>query len=142
MPACNGENGSNDQHVHCRAIQSTHCPQATGRAMKTRPVLFLLLAILIHAPGFAIGPDVPDAWTARRAIEFARQNNPDSHLAVQRMLQAEAMVRKADVGFYPHLELFGSYSQTNNPMYSFGNIINQGKFAPDIDFNDPGRTDN
>ncbi len=110
--------------------------------MKVRQFLFLLLAILLGVPGGAVGSDLPDVWTARRAIEFARQNNPDSQMAVQRMLQADAMVQKAEVGFYPQVELFGSYSQTNNPMYSFGNILNQGEFNPGIDFNNPGRTDN
>ena len=110
--------------------------------MKARPFLILLLTMLLSVPGFAIGTEIPEAWSARRAIVFARQNNPDSQVAVQRMLQADAMVQKADAGFYPQLEVFGSYSQTNNPMYSFGNILNQGEFTPGIDFNDPGRTDN
>ena len=35
-----------------------------------------------------------------------------------------------------------SYGRTNNPMYSFGNILNQGEFDETIDFNDPGTTDN
>jgi len=52
------------------------------------------------------------------------------------------MLQQAEVGFYPQLELTGRYSQTNNPMYSFGNILNQGEFSPGIDFNNPGRTDN
>ncbi len=110
--------------------------------MNAKPFVFLVLTILFCTPGFTIGSEVPDIWTARRAIAFARQNNPDSQLAVQRMLQADAMVRKAEVGFYPQIEVFGSYSQTSNPMYSFGNILNQGEFTPGIDFNDPGRTDN
>lgn len=110
--------------------------------MKAKQFLFLLLPILLSTPWYALGADAPDHWTARRAIEFARQSNPDSQLAVQRMLQADAMVRKAEVGFYPQIEAFGSYSQTNNPMYSFGNILNQGEFTQGIDFNAPGRTDN
>jgi len=110
--------------------------------MQARPFFFLLMIFLLCVPGFALGADAPEVWTARRAIEFARQNNPDSQLAAQRMLQADAMVQKADVGFYPQLGLFANYSQTNNPMTSFGNILNQGEFTPDIDFNNPGRTDN
>lgn len=109
--------------------------------MKSRPFIIFLLATLLVVPGFAAGSGLPDVWTARRAIEFARQNNPDSQLAVQRMRQAEATLQKAGVGFYPRVEVFGSYTQTNNPMYSFGNILNQGEFTPVIDFNDPGRTD-
>jgi outer membrane protein TolC len=43
--------------------------------------------------------------------------------------------------FYPQVSLVAQYGQTNNPMYSFGNILNQRAFSPDIDFNRPGRTD-
>lgn len=110
--------------------------------MNAKPYLLILLTLLICVPGPAAGSDAPKIWTTHRAIEFARQNNPDSQLAEQRLRQAEAMVQKAGVGFYPQLQLFGSYSQTSNPMYSFGNILNQGEFTPDIDFNNPGRTDN
>jgi outer membrane protein TolC len=110
--------------------------------MKANQFLSLLLALLISLPSFAVGSVIPEIWTARQAITFARQNNPDSQLAQQRMLQANALLQKAAVGFYPQVELTGSYSQTNNPMYSFGNILNQGEFSPEIDFNDPGRTDN
>lgn len=109
--------------------------------MKINQLLILLLTLMVSLPGVAAGSKIPEIWTARQAIDFARQNSPDSQLAAQRMLQAEAMVQKAGVGFYPQLELFGNYSQTNNPMYSFGNILNQGEFSPEIDFNNPGRTD-
>ncbi len=110
--------------------------------MKANPILFLFLVTLISLPGFATGSDSPASWTARKAVTFARQNNPDSQLAAQRILLADAMVKQAEVSFYPQVELSGNYSQTNNPMYSFGNILNQGEFSPGIDFNDPGRTDN
>lgn len=110
--------------------------------MKANQLISLLLIVLINVPVFAAGAKIPEIWTARQAIDFARQNNPDSQLAAQRMIQAEAMIQKAAVGFYPQVELYGSYSQTNNPMNSFGNILNQGEFSPRIDFNNPGRTDN
>jgi outer membrane protein TolC len=48
----------------------------------------------------------------------------------------------ADAADLPVVNLSGVYSQTDNPMYSFGNILNQGAFDNSIDFNDPGRTDN
>ena len=109
--------------------------------MKINQFLVPLLTLMVSLPGFAVGSNIPEIWTARQAIDFARHNSPDSQLATLRMLQADAMVQKAAVGFYPQLELFGNYSQTNNPMYSFGNILNQGDFSPGIDFNNPGRTD-
>lgn len=110
--------------------------------MEFKQLFSLLLLVLLNLPGFAAGSELAEIWTARQAITFARQNNPDRQLARQRMLEADAMLQKSSATFYPQIELFGNYSQTNNPMYSFGNILNQGEFSPGIDFNNPGRTDN
>ena len=110
--------------------------------MKAKQFFSLLLTLLIYLPVFAAGSELPEIWTARQAITFARQNNPDSQLATQRIIEADAMLQKSSVTFYPQVELFSNYIQTNNPMYSFGNILNQGEFSSGIDFNNPGRTDN
>jgi len=87
-------------------------------------------------------PAQPTLWTARQAVIFALQNSPDSRIAAQRITAAEAMREQARSAFHPRLNLSAAYGQTNNPMYSFGNILNQGNFTNDIDFNNPGRTDN
>lgn len=81
-------------------------------------------------------------WTAREAVIFALQNSPDSRIAAQRISAAIAQRDMAASSFRPRLNLSAGYDQTNNPMYSFGNILNQGSFDESIDFNDPGRTDN
>ena len=86
-------------------------------------------------------PVVPDIWTARNSVEFSLANSPDSRVALQRMNMATAAVDQAKVGYYPSVDISAQYGQTNNPMYSFGNILNQGTFNSAIDFNDPGRTD-
>jgi outer membrane protein len=86
-------------------------------------------------------PALPEAWTARNSVQFALSNSPDSRVALQRMEMAAAAVDHARVGYYPQVDISAQYGQTNNPMYSFGNILNQGTFTPSIDFNDPGRTD-
>ena len=83
----------------------------------------------------------PEVWTAAAAVDFALANSPDSHIALERMAAARAALNQARTGYFPRLALSGQYSQTNNPIYSFGNILNQGVFSPSIDFNNPGRTD-
>ena len=90
----------------------------------------------------SMAQEVPDSWTAKDAVVFALKNSPDSRIAVQRIAAAEALRAKAESSFRPRLNLSADYAQTNNPMYSFGNILNQGVFTNDIDFNNPGRTDN
>jgi len=110
--------------------------------MKRRFLIFLLFAVLIAGQSESAEQPIPELWTAPKAVEFVLLNNPDSLIASQRMLEAEALLTKSSASFYPQLSLSGSYSQTNNPMQSFGNILTQGVFTPGIDFNDPGRTDN
>jgi outer membrane protein TolC len=86
--------------------------------------------------------ELPASWTVREAVAFALRNNPDTMIAKQRLGGARAAVDLARVGYYPRFDIGAEYAQTDNPMYSFGNILNQGVFSPEINFNDPGRTDN
>lgn len=80
-------------------------------------------------------------WTARQAVQFALSHSPDSQVAIERIETARAMLNQARSSYYPQLGLTAEYAQTNNPMYSFGNILHQGQFESSLDFNNPGRTD-
>ncbi len=105
----------------------------------------MLFFLLLTAPFSAVAEEGaaqrPEVWTARNSVEFSLAHSPDSRVALQRMHAAAAAVDQARVGYYPNVDLSARYGQTNNPMYSFGNILNQGTFNNAIDFNDPGRTD-
>lgn len=109
------------------------------------PVKTILLIMLLccHITGIrpAIAAQPPAEWTAREAVIFALENSPDSRIAAQRIAAADALREQAGSAFHPRLNLSAAYAQTDNPMYSFGNILNQGSFTNDIDFNNPGRTD-
>lgn len=100
-------------------------------------IVLILMANFTHA-------DSTDtrSWTAREAVIFALQNSPDSRIAAQRISAAVAQRNMAESAFRPRFNLSAGYDQTNNPIYSFGNILNQGSFDETIDFNNPGRTDN
>lgn len=88
------------------------------------------------------GIQIPRTWTAEQAVAFAIAGNPDSTIAQKRMEQATAAATMAQASDYPLVNVSTEYGQTNTPMYSFGNILNQGAFDNSIDFNNPGRTDN
>ncbi len=111
--------------------------------MKSGSVVFWLFILMnpVLAATSGSTPDLPGVWTARNSVGFALANSPDSRVALQRIEVAAAAVNQAKVGFYPYVDVSAQYGQTNNPMYSFGNILNQGTFSPSMDFNDPGRTD-
>jgi outer membrane protein len=106
----------------------------------------LLFLVAIALPGMAeervFGQQPPAIWTAREAVQIALHNSPDSLIAQQRIVSARAAMAGAKSQFTPEIGLSSEYSQTNNPIYSFGNILNQGRFNNTIDFNNPGRTDN
>ncbi|MCG2822299.1 MAG: TolC family protein, partial [Desulfobulbaceae bacterium] len=105
-------------------------------------VALLLAAFFSPAAGAATeAPPRPEVWTVRNAVLFAVRNNPDSRMGKNRIEAAQAAIAMEKSSFSPRLDLNSRYEQTDNPMYSFGNILNQGTFTNAIDFNNPGRTD-
>lgn len=107
-----------------------------------RPVIvlgFLLTASLACATDQR--PPLPETITIQDAVTIALRDNPDSAIAQHRIAEARATSSQVSASDYPLVNISAEYGQTNNPMYSFGNILNQGEFNDSIDFNDPGRTD-
>lgn len=108
-----------------------------------RPALLCCLALLLCVATPSRAEETPPStWTAEAAVRFALQNSPDSRIGRQRIESAQAAIALEKSAFYPQVNLVAQYGQTNNPMYSFGNILNQREFSQDINFNRPGRTDN
>lgn len=103
----------------------------------------MALSLFVSLNAVAADLNRPEVWTPKQAVIFGLQNSPDSSIALQRIESARATRTEAEAMLnHPRVDLSAAYGQTNNPMYSFGNILNQGTFSNDIDFNDPGRTDN
>jgi outer membrane protein TolC len=110
-----------------------------------KPIVLALLALLL--PLEMNAQEQPSShrpstqWTAEQAVHYALEHNPDAGAALERIKAADADIKSARAAFYPQLGVGAEYSRTNNPMYSFGNILNQGMFSDSIDFNQPGTTD-
>ncbi|MCX5863716.1 MAG: TolC family protein [Deltaproteobacteria bacterium] len=126
----------------CQATHTgnTNRPLASLRRVSLLCVGFLLSTSLSHAVE-STPMATPGAWTVRNAVRFSLKNNPDSRMGKNRIEAAQAAITLERSSFFPRLDLNSRYDQTNNPMYSFGNILNQGAFNNAIDFNHPGRTD-
>lgn len=82
-----------------------------------------------------------EPWTLERALTLALTNSPDTRLAQQRIRAAQAGLEQANAAVWPRLQFQSGYTRTDNPMYSFGNILNQRAFSPTIDFNNVPETD-
>jgi len=104
-------------------------------------VTTFICCVLWHMPLVFAKDNMPEVWTCPDAVRFALKNNPDAQIALKRIAASAAAIQEANSAFYPQLGVQAGYSRTNNPMYSFGNILNQGVFSNRIDFNDPGETD-
>ncbi|MBU2537319.1 MAG: TolC family protein [Proteobacteria bacterium] len=114
---------------------------AVLRKVALLAVCCVLPAVFPHGVQAREASVIPEAWTVRNAVRFAARNNPDSRMARSRIEAAQAAITMEKSSFYPRLDLNSRYEQTTNPMYSSGNILNQGAFNNTIDFNNPGRTD-
>lgn len=80
--------------------------------------------------------------TLEEAIALALERNPDLRAAAARIAEAGARVREATSAFLPGVEGRLSYARTDNPAQAFGMIVSQRRFAPTLDVNDPGATEN
>jgi len=108
-------------------------------------LLFLILPLVRPCPAAEVKAEAGQArqsWTVIEAVQYALCHSPDAKIALHRIDAARAAVRQAKSAFYPQISLNAEYGGTNNPMYSFGNILNHGTFSNTINFNDPGVTDN
>lgn len=110
----------------------------------TTKVILILSLLLVTSPSWCLAEQTgqPQKWTVVEAVNYALKSNPDARIAIHRINAAKAAIDQARAAFYPQLSLGAEYSSTNNPIFSFGNILNQGSFSNDINFNDPGITDN
>ena len=124
------------------------CENTNRRLFSWQRLCSLCVALLLAttvppsvADAATDAPPRPEVWTVRNAVLFAVRNNPDSRMGKNRIEAAQAAIAMERSSFFPRLDLNSRYEQTDNPMYSFGNILNQGAFTNAIDFNNPGRTD-
>src|SRR5215469_7345138 len=101
------------------------------------PGNFSLVAGLLMC-GAALGTE---PWTLERALGQALAHNPDVKLARQRIAAAQAGLEQANAAFWPRLQFQSSYTRTDNPMLSFGNILNQRVYSSSLNFNDVPDTD-
>jgi outer membrane protein TolC len=107
------------------------------------------------APPAAVGVPLPSAdapspgalqaqgpLSLDEAVALALASNPDLRAAAARIAEAEAKVGEATSLFYPQIGARLAYARTDNPAQAFAMILNQRRFTPDLNFNDPGATQN
>ncbi len=83
----------------------------------------------------------PSVLTLQDAIQTALRCNPDLRAAESRTQIADAVLARARSEFFPRLGLSEDFAATNNAAQAFMFLLEQGRFNPGIDFNNPGVVD-
>ena len=79
----------------------------------------------------------PTSLTISDAIQLADKQNPRIKAAFSQVTAADHRITQAESGFLPQVFFTETYNHTNNPMWAFGNRLNQ-EIITQSDF-DPAR---
>lgn len=107
------------------------------RVVRSRADLAVAAVLLALASTAAAQP-----LTVEEAVGTALRENPDARAAAERIGEAEARLGEATSAFYPRVDGRIGFARTDNPAQAFAMILNQRKFNFDLNFNDPGPTQN
>ena len=82
-----------------------------------------------------VAPDA--ALTLSQAVVNALLNNPLTHAATAGRQLADAQLQEARAGRKPSLQASETFTNSNNPVFVFGSLLEQGRFGPqnfDVNF--------
>jgi outer membrane protein len=71
----------------------------------------------------------PPKLDLETAVEKALENNPQTKIADSRIKQAEAKTAEAKTGKQPFAAFSQSVVRSNNPVFVFGSLLEQGRFT-------------
>ena len=70
-----------------------------------------------------------DQLTLQQAVAGALENNPQVRIAAARQRQAIAAQTETRAMWLPHVDVSETLMSTNNPVYVFGSLLEQGRFG-------------
>jgi outer membrane protein TolC len=125
------------------AVRPTLSPPPLENPAAAAPVEDPETLLLLTAPATPTPLALPQGpLSLDEAVSLALNNNPDAQAAAARIAEAEAKVGEATSAFYPQVGARLGYARTDNPAQAFAMILNQRRFTFDLDFNNPGATQN
>ncbi|HSE97884.1 MAG TPA: TolC family protein [Blastocatellia bacterium] len=93
---------------------------------------FQLQAAPLHAQASRSMPpaDYDQGLTLPLAVEIALRTNPLVRATASGREMADAQLSEARAGRYPFLQLGETFTRSNNPVFVFGSLLEQGRFGP------------
>jgi outer membrane protein TolC len=100
--------------------------------MKKTVVLMLSLVLQFWAGAGVVvfaQTDASDGLTLPLAVEMALRTNPLTRVTAAGREIADAQLQEARAGRMPQVQLSETFSNGNNPVFVFGSLLEQGRFA-------------
>lgn len=69
--------------------------------------------------------------TLTQAVEIALRTNPSMKVTAAGRHLADAQFQEARTGRWPSLQASETFTRSNNPVFVFGTLLEQGRFGPD-----------
>lgn len=116
--------------MNSRLIPSRRSPAGAEhgdgpRSTSARPAWWIAIALITLAlPTFA------DDLTLRDAVSEAMQRNPQMRVAVAQRRSANAHLAEARSYWLPRADVTETWARSNNPVFVFGSLLEQGRFGP------------
>ena len=114
----------------------THQPRQLRSCLWNFAVAAVSLAVFISSPtaGHIAYAQTSDAelnnrLTLSQAVEIALTKNPLTKAAAAKRQLTAAQVREARAGRLPLLQLTETFTRSNNPVFVFGSLLEQGRFG-------------
>jgi outer membrane protein len=108
------------------------------RASKRTLVVSISFVILFSGTGFFAQETSAqnEALTLSRAVAIALQTNPATRITAASRQMADAQLKEARAGRLPSLQVSETFTNSNNPVFVFGSLLEQGRFGPqNLDIN-------
>ena len=99
-----------------------------GKAVWAAALLtFLLLAARALWAGEPLAPEL----RLSEAVTIALEKHPALRAAGHQAEAAASGVDQARAGFFPRVDFSEGFARSDNPVYAFGSLLNQGRFTSD-----------
>jgi outer membrane protein TolC len=97
------------------------------RGLRLALVAATAAALMLGLPPKAGAQEIP--LSLEEAIEKALQQNPSARAAVEAEKASDAQHDQAVARFLPRVDYIESFGRSNNPVFAFGTLLNQGRFT-------------
>lgn len=99
------------------------------RSKHLRFLAAVFLTALSFSSNYAQSNIFPLELTLEKAVEKAVENNPQTKMSIAGIKIAEARVAEAKTGKSPFVSFSQNVMRSNNPVFVFGSLLEQGRFG-------------